>query len=392
MINSFQFYRTPRLLFGAGQIKEVGKAALLYGKKALLVHGAKSLEQSGNLEKIFTILEGAGVCYERVIVDTEPSPELVNQAVANFFQSNIDVVIAVGGGSVIDAGKAISAMLVSGDEVTQYLEVVGKKKSDGRKVPLIAVPTTAGTGSEASANAVLSKVGANGFKRSIRHDNYVPDLAIVDPELMLFCSQSVTAACGMDALTQLIESYVSPKASPFTDALVESALPLVKCSLLQAVKNGRDDISARAGMAYASFVSGITLANAGLGVIHGLASPIGGYFPIPHGVICGSLLAVATQQNIESLKSRDPNSVALKKYSHAGSVLSGKTAGSIDEGCRFLTEILERWTGELDIKDLAYYGVLRTHIPEILQSGGNKNNPIQLNEGEMENFLLKRIK
>lgn len=388
----FQFYRTPRLLFGAGQIKEAGKAASLFGKNALLVHGARSLEQSGNLGKILSILKGAGIGYERFAVDTEPSPELIDQAVARFFGSGIDVVIAVGGGSVIDAGKAISAMIVSGDEVSQYLEVVGTKKPDGRKVPLIAIPTTAGTGSEASANAVLTNVGINGFKRSLRHDNYVPDIAIVDPELMLFCTPSVTASCGMDALTQLIESYVSPKASPFTDALIESALPLVKDSIIPAVRNGAADIKARTGMAYASFVSGCSLANAGLGVIHGLASSIGGFFSIPHGVICGSLLAAATEQNIESLKSHDPESTVLKKYSNAGYILSGKSAGSIDEGCRLLTETLERWTCDLDIKDLSAYGVKRTDIPKILKDGGNKNNPIQLTEDEMERFLLKRVK
>ena len=390
MLKPFYFYRTPRLLFGAGQIKETGKAASLFGKKALLVHGAKSLEQSGNLDKIFSILKESRIKYERFTVDSEPSPELIDQAVA-IHRSEIDVVIAVGGGSVIDAGKAISAMLVSGDEITQYLELVGTKKPDGKKVPLIAVPTTAGTGSEASANAVLSKVGASGFKRSLRHENYVPDIAIVDPEIMLFCSPSVTASCGMDALTQLIESYVSPKASPFTDALVESALPMVRDSLLRAVKNGKEDIEARTGMAYASFVSGITLANAGLGVIHGLASSIGGFFPIPHGMICGALLAVATEQNIESLKIRDPDSFALKKYSYAGSVLSGKTAESIDKGCRLLTETLESWTYYLQIKDLSYFGVLRTDIPKILKEGGNKNNPVQLDDLEIEKFLLKRI-
>jgi alcohol dehydrogenase class IV len=391
MIKPFYFYRTPRLLFGAGQIKEVGNIASLFGERVLLVHGAKSLEQSGNLGRILSFIVKAGLDFCRLDVNNEPSPELIDQAVATYYNGNIDVVIAVGGGSVIDAGKAISAMLVSGDEVTQYLEIVGTKKPDGKKVPLIAVPTTAGTGSEASANAVLSKVGANGFKRSLRHDNYVPDIAIVDPELMLFCSPSVTASCGMDALTQLIESYVSPKASPFTDALVESAFPMVKDSLLRAVKNGKDDIDARTGMAYASFVSGITLANAGLGVIHGLASSIGGFFPIPHGVICGSLLAVATEQNIKSLKSHNPDSVALRKYSYAGSVLSGMETASIDEGCRLLTETLEKWTYDLEIKDLSYFGVLRTDIAGILKEGGNKNNPVQLNDGEMENFLLKRI-
>lgn len=391
---SFRFYRTPALFFGKGMIDRCGETAAGFGTTALLVHGSGSLKQSGNLDKIISALKKSGISHKEVTVDGEPSPELVDQTVSSLKDGGIyiDVVIAIGGGSVVDAGKAISAMLVSDGSITEYLEVVGTKKPSGAKVPFIAIPTTAGTGSEASANAVLSRTGDKGFKRSLRHDNYVPDVAIVDPVLSISCPRTITAACGMDALTQLLESYVSTKASPFTDALIESALPGLGGTLIESTSDGSRDIEARGKMAYAAYVSGIALANAGLGVVHGLASSIGAYFAVPHGVVCGTLLAPATSENIRCLRERLPQSTALAKYSKAASILWGREFSSVDQGCGFLSEQLERLTEQLQIPDLSKYGVETKDIEKILKESGNKNNPVQLTHEEMKRLIYERIR
>ena len=184
----------------------------------------------------------------------------------------------------MDAGKSISAMLTKTESIKEYLEGIGTKKHDGKKMPFVAVPTTSGTGSEATKNAVISEIGGRGFKKSLRHDNFVPDSVVIDPRLMISCPQNVTAASGMDVFSQLIEGYLSTNSSPMTDALALSGLRYIKEGLLKSYETG-DDIDARGKVAYASYLSGVVLANAGLGTVHGFASPIGGYFDIPHGVV-----------------------------------------------------------------------------------------------------------
>ncbi len=235
------------------------------------------------------------------------------------------MVIAIGGGSVMDAGKAISAMVLQNDSVMAYLEGVGEgKQHNGLKVPMIAVATTSGTGSEATKNAVLSQVGENGFKKSLRHDNFVPNVAILDPELMVTCPQSVTVASGLDALTQLLGAYVSTKATPLTDALALSGIEHFKEGFMGVCSGLSKDTQMRGHMAYASLMSGIVLANAGLGIVHGFASSVGGYFDIPHGVVCGTLLGEAVKLNIQLMnQDKDRYNEALKKYAKVGSILTG---------------------------------------------------------------------
>lgn len=386
---SFTFYRTPRIIYGPGKRKLLPDLLKAYGSPVLLVRSAHALNENDRSELIHQLCN-SGIHLIECISSGEPSPEFVDHIVNSNRQEIIKAVVAIGGGSVIDAGKAISAMIPLKESVYQYMEVIGSKKHPGVKVPFFALPTTAGTGSESSANAVLSKVGPDGFKRSIRHDNLVPDCALVDPELTLSCPASVTASCGMDALTQLLESYVSPKASLFTDSLIEKALPLIGNNLLKATGSYGNDIQVRTSVAYASMISGITLANAGLGVVHGLASAIGGLFPIPHGVVCGTLVATATQKNIRKLQIDAPESEALMKYNRAGFLLSNQQ-GCNGNGCAILLEQLDKYTTELNLPRLSTYGVTQNDIATIVKESGNKNNPVQLSDEEIGEIVMERI-
>ena len=394
MIHAFTFSGIPRILFGAGAFRRVYRIVREMGDHALVVTGVSSLEQSGKWDELVKGLAKESIRFSHVTVQGEPSPDLVDQAVSRFRDRGIRAVLAVGGGSVVDAGKAISAMLPQGSSVYEFLEGIGPGTHNGEKIPFVAVPTTSGTGSEATKNAVLSKVGPQGFKKSIRHDRFVPDVAVVDPELVLSCPPEVSAACGMDAFTQLLESYVSTRASPVTDALATSGLSFLKDSLIPVCTTGGDSIEMRAAMAYASLVSGITLANAGLGIVHGLASPIGGSFSIPHGVVCGTLVGAETRVNIEKLRGEEHgNPVALRKYAKIGALVSERNyrPEDVDLLCDLLIEKIDAWTERLSIPRLSRYGMRVSDLDEIARRAGNKNNPVPLNHEEIRDLLLMRL-
>ncbi|MHC4552826.1 MAG: iron-containing alcohol dehydrogenase [Planctomycetota bacterium] len=389
VISDFSFSRIPKIIFGAGKFQVTADVAGGFGTAAVVVTGGRSLKQSGQLDHLLESLKQHAVdCYHYTI-SGEPSPEQIDAIVADAAGRQIDVVIAVGGGSVIDGGKAISAMLGKDDSVMEYLEGVGTLTHDGSKVPFIAVPTTAGTGSEATKNAVLSHIGPDGFKKSLRHDHFVPDVAIVDPALSVTCPAEITAACGMDAFTQLLESYVSVQASPMTDALALGAIGLVKGNLPAACSSGANDVQVRAAMAYASMVSGMTLANAGLGIVHGLASAVGGLFDIPHGVVCGTLVGAATKTNIELLKrSQDP---LLDKYADVGRLFAGGGDVDMEASCQALMQTLDFWVERLGLPKLTAFGVRECDLDKIIDRTGNKNNPVKLDRSDIKEILLKRM-
>jgi len=393
MIESFNYARNPKIIFGAGKFGEIASIIQGFGKTVLIVTGGRSFQSSNDWDSFMNSLDAASVKHFHIAVEREPSPELVDHAVAEFRGKGVEVVVACGGGSVVDAGKAISAMLPTGESVLDYLEGVGTGAShDGSKAPFIAVPTTAGTGSEATKNAVLSRVGSDGFKKSLRHDNFVPDVALLDPSLTLSCPPHVTAACGLDAFTQLLESYVSNKASPMTDALARSGLEFVGRCLIPACTDGATDVNARAGMAYAALMSGITLANAGLGVVHGLASPIGGRFDIPHGVACGTLIGAATRLTIKKLMGEHGvEHPALRKYANIGFLLHGTQGRDVAEGCEMLIEKVDEWIETLSVPRLSAYDIQEEDLDDIISETGNKNNPAPLDKDEISTVLRMRF-
>lgn len=397
--SSFKFAKIPTIFFGPGKISELENLIPEFGREILLVRGKESLAKSDKWQILSDMFGTLEIKWHEISVDDEPTPAMINQAVQSHKDNQIDVVVAVGGGSVLDAGKAISAMIPYDEPVEHFLEGVGTKSHDGRKIPFIACPTTSGTGSEATKNAVIRQVGEDGFKKSLRHDNLIPNYAIIDPEFMVTCPPSITATCGMDAFTQLLESYISTKASPMTDSLAEKGLVYMIENLVPAVTTKSDDVPTRAAVAYATLISGITLANAGLGVIHGFASAVGGFFDVPHGVVCGTLMAEGNKITIDLLRKQDDNDVntnALRKYAKIGAIMNGDSIehvnkDSIEKYCDILIEKLEEMQNDLKIKKFGEYGIKKSDIDLILTRGGNKNNPATLSESEMRKMLEARI-
>jgi alcohol dehydrogenase class IV len=290
----------------------------------------------------------------------------------------------------MDAGKAVSAMLTVKGSVTGYLEGIGSYDHPGTKIPFIAIPTTSGTGSEATKNAVISEIGPNGFKRSLRHDNFIPDIALIDPDLTLSCPPPLTAASGMDCLTQLFEAFLSDKASEYTDALALKGIIAASKSLERAFKDG-SDAGARSSMSFASLTSGICLANAGLGIVHGFASSIGGRFNIPHGLICGTLMAVSNEITVRKLVHGEGDSSFLHKYAKLGEMILGENGRSDGYYINWLIDHLHHLTYELKLPGLKEAGMDEAAIDEICSVTENKNNPVKLSKDEMVEVLTRRF-
>ena len=395
MLPAFSIARLPRIEFGAGAIARLPALAAPHGRRALLVLGASSFQRGPHWQPLQTGLREAGMEWHETRVEGEPSPELVDGIVAEFRSANLDLVIGIGGGSVLDAAKAIAGLLRVPHSVMDFLEGVGPERPyPGPALPFIAVPTTAGTGSEATKNAVLSRHGRTGFKKSFRDEQLVPQLALVDPDLLAGCPPGLIAANGMDALTQLLESYTSLRANPFTDALALSGLEAVRDGLLAWHADPRGNGAARAGMAYGALLSGITLAQVGLGSVHGLAAPLGAGFPIPHGVVCGTLVASATRMNLTALRARAPDHPALARYARLGALFHRRGFDDPREAQEALVALLEDWTRRLDLPRLGHYGIGAgdlDHIAAHSRGSSMKTNPIVLTDAELKDILKERL-
>jgi len=378
----FEFATATRVVFGVGALREVAPAAGEYGRRALVVTG-RSPDRAGPL---VAQLQQAGVACSIFVTDGEPTLELVRQGVQRARDEQCDIVLGFGGGSALDAAKAIAALLTNGGELMDYVEVIGAGKPLANcGAPFIAVPTTAGTGTEVTRNAVLASP-EHRIKVSLRSPHLLARLAVVDPELTFDLPQAVTARTGLDALTQLIEPYVCRRANPMTDGFCVEGLQRVAHSLRRAFHDGRN-AEARTDMSLASLLSGFALANAGLGVVHGFAGPLGGMFPAPHGAVCAALLPHGMAANIRALRERAPASESLRRYEAVASLLTGKPNASAQDGVDWAAEIC----GELGIPKLGSYGVSKEHIPKLVamasQASSMKANPIALTPEELEDVL-----
>ncbi len=390
-IPGFSLGRIPRLEFGSGTFARVPEVVRRNGRRVLLVTGGHSLAASGRRDALLAALAGVDltVAGELAVVG-EPGPAIVDGAVAAYRDAGVEVVLGVGGGSVLDAGKAIAGLLRTGTSVLDHLEGVGRQLPyPGPSVPFVAVPTTAGTGSEATRNAVLSERGPAGYKRSFRDERLVAADAVVDPDLLAGATPVQIATNGMDAVTQLLESYVSLRAGPLTDALAVSGLEAARDGLVawHADPAGSGAPAARSQMAYAALLSGICLAHAGLGAVHGLASPLGAQLPVPHGGACGATLAPVTAANITALSDRAPGSPALARYAALGRLIGDLPVDAPDPEARAaLVSTLRAWTAALGVPGLGIYGLDDASIPAIVadaRGSSMRTNPIVLTDEEL---------
>ena len=382
---NFEFAAPTRIVFGEGRVKDAAAIAATFGSRALVVQG-----QSGRAEPVVRQLRDAGMDTTTVHVASEPTVSLVEQAAAHARASHRDVVIALGGGSVIDSGKAIAALLTNEAPVREYLEVIGKGRAlTNAPVPFIAIPTTAGTGAEVTRNAVLMAEEEH-VKVSLRSPLLIPAVALIDPELTYSLPSAVTASTGLDALTQCIEPFVSPNANPLSDAVAREGMRRAAGALGRVYRN-RGDEAARRDMAVASVCGGLALANAKLGAVHGFAAPLGGMFPIPHGTACATLLPTVTEINVRALRLREPSSPALVRYDEVARIVTGNHAARAEDAAAWLEALVE----ELDVPRLSAYGVCDQDIPRVVAAARNassmKGNPIVLTDNELAEALRVAI-
>jgi alcohol dehydrogenase class IV len=390
MIHPFQFSALPEIRFGKGIRTELPAVVSSMGHRVLLLTGSSSIHNSGHGDEIIAGLTKAKLELSHEIIAHEPSPGMVDEIVDKYRDMGIEVVVAVGGGSVMDAGKAVSAMIPVEGSIKLYLEGVGEREHPGEKIPFIAMPTTSGTGSEMTKNAVLSEVGEQGFKKSLRHDRFIPEMALIDPEMMLSCPAKLTATSGMDAFTQLLESYVSSRSNPMTDALALQGIKQIKKYLLRAYLEGEQNLEARAGMALAAMFSGISLAHAGLGLVHGFASPLGGFYDIPHGVACGSLMAPVFAHTIDNLILQ-PDHPALQKLIIVSKVFADFKYKTELEYLQAFKEKLIHITKLLEIPKLSEYGFKEEYIPKVLENTSHKHHPVKHTSEQLMEELRSRI-
>lgn len=363
----FEFATATRIVFGEGAFREVAAAAAAMGSRALVVTGASAR---------FAL---DGVTFA---ITGEPTIDQVRRGAEIARGERCDHVVAIGGGSAIDGGKAIAALLANPGDPLDYLEVVGRGQPLAHpSVPFIAVPTTAGTGSEVTRNAVLASP-EHRVKASLRSAGMLPRLAVVDPELTYGLPPAVTAATGLDALAQVIEPYVSVRANPMTDMICTEGIRRIAVALPRAYEDGADR-DARSAMSWGSLLGGLALANAALGAVHGFAAPVGGMWPAPHGAVCAALLPHVVEVNVEALRARAPGSQALERYDSLGRLLTGAAHADAGDAICWLTDICER----LAIPPLRAYGVEEAHIPELVakaaKASSMKGNPIELTVGEL---------
>lgn len=395
MIAPFAIARLPRIELGAGRIARLPAIAAGFGRRLLMVTGGRSLRATPQWAALLSALREAGIESEVIRIAGEPSPDEIDAIVQAQADRAFDVVVGIGGGSVLDAAKAIAGLLRPGNSVMDHLEGVGPELPyRGPATPFIAVPTTAGTGSEATKNAVLTRQGPDGFKKSFRDEALVAEYAIIDPDLLATCPPPLIAANGMDALTQLLESYVSARANPITDALAWQGLVAVRDGLLAWYEGGEAAAAGREQMALAALLSGICLAQAGLGSVHGLAQPLGSFFPIPHGVVCGTLVGAATRVNLEAMRERRPDHQALAKYARVGRLLGGARDADEAGAQALLLHTLDDWTRRLALPPLAALGVAEGDYARIVanaRGSSMQTNPIELSDAEIERVLRLRF-
>jgi alcohol dehydrogenase class IV len=386
MVMRFEFATAQRILFGPGTLAEVGPVARTLASRALMVTG-KHPKRSENLG---SMLKGQGMEVLLHPCGGEPTVDEARMGAERARAEGCGVILGFGGGSALDLAKAIAALAANPGDPLRYLEVIGEGKPlEQRPLPCIAIPTTAGTGSEVTRNAVLASP-AHGVKVSLRHPSMLPVLAVIDPQLTCGLPPSITASTGLDALVQLLEPYVSRKANALTDALCLQGIRCSVRSLRRAFDHG-EDARAREDLALASLLGGMALANAGLGAVHGLAAPLGGLRPVPHGVACAALLPQVWKRNVQALRQRDGANPVLGRFEELARLLTGNAQAGAEDAVVWMSSLV----ADLGIPPLSRYGLQVEDIPVVaqaaLQASSMQANPVKLTAGELELILAASL-
>ena len=369
----FEFATATRIIFGEGTAANLPELARGFGNRPLLVTGAAA----GRAAAVVAALSA-----ETFAVPGEPTVDVVREGARRAQEAACDVVISLGGGSAIDAGKAIAAIATNGGEPLDFLEGLGKGRAIAvQPLPFIAVPTTAGTGSEVTRNAVLGSTDY-GVKASMRSPLMLPRVAVVDPELTYGLPPAITASTGLDALTQLIEPYVSARANPLVDGICVAGMGRIAGALPAAYRDGANH-NARRDMALASLFGGLALANAGLGVVHGFAAPLGGSFKAPHGALCAALLPHGMAANVAALRTRAPGHPALERYAAVARLLTGRNEASAEDGIQWIRALC----ADINVPALHVWGITEADLPAVVERANHassmKSNPLPLTPEEL---------
>jgi alcohol dehydrogenase class IV len=380
----FEFATANRILFGQGLIERAAPLAASFGRHALIVTGSTSDQAASLIEQ----LKSQSVAAVTLSVAGEPSLETVQDGRRIARANNCDVIIGLGGGSAIDTGKAIAALITNPGDPLDYLEVIGRGQAITQTpLPYIAIPPTAGTGSEVTRNAVLAS-HKHHVKVSLRSPLMLPRVAIIDPELTYSLPPAITASTGLDALTQLIEPYTCNAPNPLVDAICREGMQRAARSLRRVYQDG-SDVAAREDMSIAALFGGMALANAKLGAVHGFAGPFGGLFPAPHGMICARLLPFVVEANVRALQAREPHSTVLQRYAEVAHLLTGRSTAGASDAITWLHQLC----ADLDVAPLSQFGFTPQDIPAVVaqaqKASSMKGNPLALTEEELRVILAQ---
>ena len=383
----FEFATATRIVFGPGRLSEAPEAVRgLGGSRVLLVTG----KDPARARTLHEALERVGLPVRVFPVDGEPTVELAREGMAAALEARCDAVVAMGGGSALDAGKAFAALATNGGDPLDYLEVIGRGKPLAcPSLPFVAIPTTAGTGSEVTRNAVLGSKEAK-VKASLRSPHMLPRVALVDPELLVGAPATVLASSGLDALSQLIEPFLSSRANPLTDSLAREGMRRSARSLRRAVLEG-PDATAREDLALASLFGGLCLANSGLGAVHGFAAPVGGMFEAPHGAVCAALLPAVLDVNLRALRARAPQHPAVPRFQVVAELLTGRPDARAEDALEWVEDL----RAALRVPGLGRYGLTAAEVPALVAkakaASSMKANPLVLTDAELTEIATRSM-
>jgi alcohol dehydrogenase class IV len=390
MIETFNFGRVPDIYFGVGKFSLIPNLIKEFGQRILVITGKSSFVNSEHWDTLRELFELHELEWTQTTVNQEPTPETIDEIVYSYENANIEAVLAIGGGSVIDAGKAVAAMLPIGCFVSNYLEEFGSEIHSGYSLPFVAVPTTSGTGSETTRFAMISNVGERGEKKRLIHSNFTPTISVIDPHLMYELPPILTATGGLNTFSQLTESYLSMGANELTDTLAFKGITYV-CQKLERTYKAPHYASGRTNMAYAAMVSGVTGTNSGLGLAHGLANSIAGNYNVPFSTAVATLMAEVCKMTILEVKEYYSEGLALAKYARIGRLLH-RSRGKSDEYYReVLVNKLSEWTTLFEIPTLSELGISADDFPDIIEHSNNNNNTMPVMDEGLLEILTNRL-